>query len=90
MSFLKSCNLSRVASLEIGPACPSKFIHPFNYHWTSVFRNKDVSIGPGLHLVHSPFHLPSAGASAFKLGGQSFLLILVLEKHAVNNAVISI
>jgi len=36
MSFLKTCNLSRVASLEIGPACPFKFIHPFNYHWTSV------------------------------------------------------
>jgi len=29
---LKTCNLSRVASLEIGPACSSKSIHPFNYH----------------------------------------------------------
>jgi len=25
---------------------------------------KDVSIGPGLHPVHSPYHLPSAGANA--------------------------
>jgi len=30
---------------------------------------KDVSIGPGLHPVHLPFHLSSAGARAFKLGG---------------------
>jgi len=25
--FLKTCNLNRVASLEIGPACPSMSIH---------------------------------------------------------------
>jgi len=29
----------------------------------------------------------SAGTKAFKLGGQSFLLILALEKHAVHNGV---
>jgi len=30
---------------------------------------KDVTIGPGLHPVHLPFHLSSAGARTFKLGG---------------------
>jgi len=39
---MKTCNLSRVASSEIGPVCPicpsTTSIHSFNYHWTSVFR----------------------------------------------------
>jgi len=35
-----------VASLEIDPACLFKSIHPFNYHWTSVFRVKRCKYRP--------------------------------------------
>jgi len=94
MSFLKTSNLSRVASLKIGPACPSKSIHLSITTGLPSSEYKDVSIGPELHPVHSPFHLPSAGANAFKLGGPNlkgvpkFLLILAIKKHGVHNAVI--
>jgi len=68
MSFLKTYNLSRVVSLEIGlHIYPS----PSTLSITTGLQsseNKDVSIGPGFHPVHSPFHLPSVGARAFKLG----------------------
>jgi len=36
---------------------------------------KNVSIGLGLHPVHSPFHLSSAGARVFKLGGAKNLKV---------------
>jgi len=55
-----------VASLKIGPTCPSTLSITAGLQSSEY---KDVSIGPGLHPVHSPFHLPSAGARAFKLGG---------------------
>jgi len=58
-----------VASLEIGPACPSTLLITTGLQSSEY---KDVSIGPGLHPVYSPFHLPSAGARAFKLGWLNF------------------
>jgi len=60
-----------VASLEIGPACPSTLSIITGLQSSEY---KDVSIGPGLHPVHSPFHLPSAGARVFKLGGPNLKL----------------
>jgi len=51
---LKTCNLSRVVSLEISPACPSTL--SITTGLQSLY--KDVSIGSGLYPVHSSFHLP--------------------------------
>jgi len=44
---LKTSNLTRVASLEIGPACPSTLSITTGLQSSDY---KDVSIDPGLHL----------------------------------------
>jgi len=55
MSFFLTCNLNHVVSLKIGPACPSTLSITTGLQ---SLEYKDVSIGPGLHPVHSTFYLP--------------------------------